>query len=201
VAFAPDGGSLAVGYSDTTILLWDLNSIGQDGAGRGRATTTELERFYSDLASEDSHTAFRAIANLAAHPGQAIAVLARALRAEAANQREIPALLRALDSDDFRVRERATARLTDLSWRTESALRCALNTSPSPEVRARAAELLQKVPRSSPPLEHVWAARVVEVLELTNTPEGHDLLSELAHGSPEVRLTTEARTALSRLCK
>jgi hypothetical protein len=51
------------------------------------------------------------------------------------------------------------------------------------------------------PGEWLRAIRAVAVLEHIGTPEAHELLQSLAGGTPESRLTREAKASLQRLAK
>jgi hypothetical protein len=79
-------------------------------------------------------------------------------------------------------------------------MRQALAGRPSPEVRRRLGELLQRLdPLASPEL--LRGLRAVQVLEQVGTPEARDLLRTLAGGVPEARLTQEAKASLQRLAR
>jgi hypothetical protein len=110
-------------------------------------------------------------------------------------------LLAELDSDDFEVREKSTAELAKLGEAVESALRKALEGKPSPEARRRVESLLHKLRRVSPEPERLRELRALEVLERIDSPEVRQLLTTLAEGLPEARLTREAKAALQRRVK
>ena len=80
------------------------------------------------------------------------------------------------------------------------ALRHALRIHPSPEVRRRVDQLLEKLDLAKSP-QRLQGLRTVEVLEHIGTPEAQAVLKSLAQGAPEARLTQEAKAGLDRLVK
>jgi hypothetical protein len=78
-------------------------------------------------------------------------------------------------------------------------LRRALEKPPSLELRRRVKELLDGL--NQLPAEQVRGIRAVEVLEHTGSSEAPQVLRSLAQGTPEARLTREAKASLKRLAK
>jgi RNA polymerase sigma factor (sigma-70 family) len=197
LTFAPDGRSLASGGVDTTILTWGL------AGPAARPTRRELGALWDGLAG-DAAPAYQAIRALAAAPQQAVPFLrerVKPVRPLTATDRErLARLLADLDSDRFEVRQRAAAEFEMLGEVAAPALRKAL-TSPSAEVRRKAAALLAKVDSPSPTPEQLRVLRAVEALEHAGTPEARRLLEALARGAAEARLTREARLSLERLAR
>jgi HEAT repeat protein len=115
----------------------------------------------------------------------------------AAEPKRIEELLRALDSDQFAVREKAGGELAKLGEATIPALRKALESGPQPDARKQVQALLDALAGWSP--ERLRGLRAVEALEHAGTPEAQTLLRELAAGAPGARLTDEAQAALGRL--
>ena len=198
LAFSPDGRTLAAGYWDTTILLWDLLSPGQDRGRTRRLGPADLEQSWQALGSADAQRAYAAVVRLAAHPAQAAPLLARKLRQYQARHQRLPRLIQDLDADDFATRERASAELAALGRQVEGALQRALSASRSAEARRRIEELLNKHPPLRWPQDELEADRAVEALELMNSVDARQILRELAEGSPDSRLTKEAKVTLER---
>ena len=129
-------------------------------------------------------------------------LLKKHLRPAAAPDRwRIAQLINDLDDKQFAVREKAAEELEKLGQSAEPAAQKAFESHPSPEVRRRAEQLLQKLrgPITSP--EMLRVSRSMMVLEQIGAPEAEAVLKELAKGDPEARLTREAKAALDRLAK
>jgi hypothetical protein len=71
-----------------------------------------------------------------------------------------------------------------------------MGSRPSEEVRRRAGQLLNQLAS-----EQWRGSRVIEIMESMNDPEARRLLTALARGAPQARLTVEAQAALDRLAK
>jgi hypothetical protein len=199
VACSPDGTRLASASTDATVLVWDLTGRTQRGQrGAPGLAGGEPDALWVDLAEDDASRAYGAMCTLARVPAQALPLLAKHLRpVPAADARRLAAALRDLDAEAFAVRERAARDLEQLGEAAEGALRTVLAGRPSPEVRRRVRQLLEKL--EGP--EVLRRARALEVLEQIDTPEARRLLAALAKGAPEARLTQEAKGALARLAK
>jgi hypothetical protein len=114
-----------------------------------------------------------------------------------ADGKRLKALIADLDSDQFKVREAATAALGRLGVSAASALRDVLRGSPSLEARRRAERLLAALAPGGE--RERQTARALEVLEQVASPEAVRLLETLAKGAPDARQTREAKAALRRL--
>jgi hypothetical protein len=130
------------------------------------------------------------------------------------DQKELARLLSDLDSNQFAVREKASAALESMGTRVESVLRKALAGKPSAELRRRIDALMEKIQAPIPPAKELREIRGVEILESLAAPRadaapGADasrlaalsLLEKLAAGAPEARLTQEAKASLERLVR
>ena len=93
--------------------------------------------------------------------------------------------------------EKATDELARLGAAAGSALRKALEGTPSAEVKQRVELLLDKLRTTASP-EQTRESRALELLERLATPEATALLKELAAGADDARLTKEAKAALKR---
>jgi RNA polymerase sigma factor (sigma-70 family) len=201
LAFSADGRTLVSGSQDTTAMLWDLT-----GWGPGRRPpalklgTQELSGLWDELAGDTTAKAFRAIWALTAAPHDAVPLFQRHLRpVQRADPQRLAQLVAALDSDRFAVRadaEKELERLGELAW---PALRQSLQEKPSVEQRQRLERLLATAPTWSP--EQLRMLRAMTVLEQINSPEAKQLLEKLAQGTPEARLTQQAKATLERLAR
>jgi RNA polymerase sigma factor (sigma-70 family) len=202
LAFGPDG-RLFTGGLDTVVLGWDVLP-----PPTAKGTLAEA---WVALADPDAKAAFSAQGRLLAEPGKAVGwIAARLAPAVSPTAARVKALIADLDSDDFAMRERATAELKEQWPATESALREAVAKSASAEARRRAERLLREMEKAVSPPRELRARRAVEVLEGVGTPgvwgrfapnanEARAPLSELAKGASGARLTREAAAACKRL--
>jgi RNA polymerase sigma factor (sigma-70 family) len=197
LAFAPDDRLLLSGSHDTTALVWDLAPVLEKaGPRRTRLPAGELEALWTDLQGADAARAYRALRLLAAAPGQGVALLRERVRpAIKADPKRLARLIADLDSDTFATRERAARELAEFGESAGSALRKALASRPSPEVRRQVEQLLGMLDGA----HQLASARAVELLELAGGIEARRVLEALAGGAPQARRTQEAAAALARL--
>jgi len=161
-----------------------------------------LEPLWDDLASGDSRKAHQAVTALSTAPPQATALLRQHLRpAAAADARRIARLIADLDSSEFAVRQQASNELEKLGNPIVPALEHALTGQPSPEVRNRVKQLLDKLQSAAGQPEQLRLLRAIEVLEAIGTADAGAVLQTLAKGAPGARLTQEAQAAWQRLGK
>jgi hypothetical protein len=197
-AFAPDGRTLLSASSDTTILVWDVAR--QTEEHRRKLGQTELQTLWQDLTGADAVQADRAIWALAANAEQAVPFLRKHLRpVPIVDPSRLNHLLADLDSDQFAMRDKAMRDLDELGELAERALRKMLADKPSLEARRRAEELLAKLRGPLPAGERLRSLRAVEVLEHAGTEQARQVLTVLARGAVEARLSREAKAALHRL--
>ncbi|HEV3260521.1 MAG TPA: WD40 repeat domain-containing protein [Gemmataceae bacterium] len=198
VAFAPDGRTLVAGNMlNTAALVWDVFAPRTEGKP-GKLRPEDLEELWTDLACEVAPTAWQAVCRLTAAPGQSVPFLQERLRPAAASDgQRIARLIADLDSGRFAVREGATRELEKL--RAEPALRRALASNPSAEVRLRIELLLEGYQKGGLSPDHLREARAVRVLEHLASPQARRVLQALAKGTPDARLTQDAKAALGRL--
>jgi hypothetical protein len=97
------------------------------------------------------------------------------------------------------VREKARRELAELGELAEPALRQALSDKPSLEARRRIQALLDNLRAPVTRPELLRSLRAVAVLEDIASSETRRVLEQLARGTPEARLTREAKASLRRL--
>ena len=98
----------------------------------------------------------------------------------------------------FTTRERAEQQLGRMGEEAVPALRAALSGKQSAEARRRMEHALE-VARIAPlPPDTLRGVRALEVLEAIATMEAETILEKLARGTPEARVTQEAKASLKR---
>jgi hypothetical protein len=199
VLFLPDGRRLVSGSKDSTVLIWDATGRSERPRIPANPTAAQLEQLWADLGSE-GHTAYRAVLDLIGAPASAVRLLKERVRPASVDPVRLDRLLRDLDHDEFEVRDRASRELEILGKSIQLFLTEAQRSS-SPEVRRRIELLLTAMKLPTVSGELLRAVRSIEVLERIGTEEARAVLRSLAGGSPELRLTQEAKAALERLAR
>ncbi len=198
LAFSSDGKLLLSGAQDATALVWDLTDAGEKEAGA--LSAEQLEKCWEDLAEADAGRAHRAILRLA-RGDQAVSYLDERLQPlRAPDEKQLTDLITDLGSDRFAVRERANRELDRLGELAVEACRKALADKPSPEVRRRLEELMERyeAPAMVTSTERLRTLRALEALELAGTPEARHVCAKLAGGANGAWLTEQAKAALQR---
>jgi hypothetical protein len=203
VAFAADGKTLATGGADTTVLLWDAAGLTKDVAQPATAELPDdaLESVWGELGGADAAKALHGISQLAGAPGQAVPFLGERLKpAVRVDPQKIQHWLDDLESEKFAVRQEAAANLLKIAGeQAVPALQKVLKSSPPLETRKRVEELLDRLTGGTLSTEQLRLVRAVEALERMGTPEARQLLQTLAQGAPGALPTREAQAALDRM--
>ncbi len=201
--FAPDGRRLFSGSDDGSILVWDIRwPHVRPRRTRGDLTGEQLGRAWNHLASADVAQAFRSLSDLLADPRHAVPFLREHIpKPPPLDPQRIARWIAELDSDDFAVREKARRELEKQDEIAEEALRKALQSRPSLEVRRRVEALLERLHQFPPRAEQLQMSRAMLALEWMDTPEARLLIEELARGTPGARMAREAKAAQQRLSR
>jgi WD40 repeat protein len=201
-AFSSDSQLLATA-SANSILLWDLSGrLARPGPPRQKLTVEQLQTLWTDLSAASGASAFLAMTTLIHAPETAVILFrerVNPVEGKAPDAKEIDRLIRALDDEDFSVRERASEALAAMARVGRPAVLGALADRPAPEKKRRLEDLVRGFKSGFAPPQVMRSLRAVEMLEQLNTPSSRDLLKSLASGRPGDTLTTAAQEALQRL--
>jgi hypothetical protein len=197
--FAPDGLTVASGAGDSTILLWDITGRRPDGHWHRKPLTPhQLEACWTALRNEYAAKAYDAVWALVATPEQTLPFLRKHLSPVPRPDAKVVARLIAdLHSEEFRKREKATEELSKLGDAAAPALRQALESKPSLEMRRRLQQLFDQSRDWS--AERLREHRAIQALEHIGTRQAKEVLKNLAAGAPDSLCTEEANAALQRI--
>ena len=199
LALSLDGNRLASGHLDTTLFVWDVSEakratkpVGLDANGLAQA--------WADLAG-DAEKAFLAQGALADSPETAISLLKERLTPARSPGSSMETLLADLNSERFAIRERAQKELEDRGHLAREFLLHALANKPLPESRRRIEAILEIVQGREKRRDVLRDLRSIAVLEQIGTTDARQVLGKIANGTPEARLTQEAKSSLDRLAR
>jgi hypothetical protein len=202
LAFTPDGSKVVSASCDHTGLVWDVTLPTFTGRKAGPLTPKELADSWDRLAAPDPVPGWRAIADLANSPAEAVAVLADRLKSPPVpTAADLDRIEKQLEAPGFDDREKASAELDEFGPNAVAPVKARLRTTESPEVSRRFDEFLKRHAgeRTSPIL--LRETRGVAVLEAIGTPDARRVLVRLAGNRPSDHLGAEAAAALARLEK
>ena len=198
LAFTPDGKQLVTGLPDGTILFWPVPAPKPVALEE-----EELPGLWADLMGADAAQGWRTAWRLMDDPPAAVRLICEKVKpSEPISDADVAKLLADVDAADFRRREAATRRLTEVIDRVRPAVVEAEKAAgASPELRERLRKVLEVGPTDDRPLPPTLAARsrAIAVLEHVRTPDAVTALKSLAGGGKGAWLTREAETALERL--
>jgi hypothetical protein len=164
--------------------------------------------WWEDLASSDARTAHQAVGRLVAAGTVTTALLRTRLVPATEERGRVARLIADLDHEHFDRREKASRELEALLPQARPALQNALSRTSSLEAQRRIERLLADptpVVRDVQSLRHIRGIQVLEQLAAEGPDAARldalDLLKKLAAGTPEARLTQEAKAAVDRLVR
>jgi WD40 repeat protein len=190
IALSPDGRRLAAD-DGTSILVYPLPT-----PVKVKSPLTD-EKAWQALTDADAVAGFAAILHFVSEPDAAVKWFAAKLSLPAErDKKQIAKLVEQLGDDDFDGRQKASAELAKIGPAARGELRAALK-SDSPEVRRRAAVLLEKLTTTSP--ERLRILRAIEALERIGTPAAEGVLKGLIAGKVVADLKADVEAALARV--
>jgi hypothetical protein len=139
LAFAPDGKTLASASEDGTALVWDVTKVKRPAPLAKSLTADDLKKCWQALAGNDAATAFAAMRDLAAAPGDAVPFLKARLKPAA--QADAPALV--LQGDTLRA-YRAVEVLEAIGTPARAVLETLADGAPGSRVTASARAALKR---------------------------------------------------------
>jgi hypothetical protein len=203
VAFSPTGTVLASGSDDHTALIWNLRAPAAKTQAKTIASESNLalKKLWENLGDPEGAKPYEAMLQLLAASENFVPFAKERLtQAPRVNSQQMGRLIRNLDSRDFEERRQALKELEEMDYIAESALRKALRSNPSAEMRGNVKHLLEKL-NVAKSAEQLRKFRAIEVLEYIGDSSALSLLTELAKGDPDALLTKEAKSSLGRLQK
>ena len=200
--FTPDGRTLITGGTDGTVLIWDIR-LQSLATARDKPDAAALARGWAALAESDAAAAHQAMGLFLRHPAVSLPFLRRRFQPVTVPPAErVRSWIAQLDADEFQEREAAFQALHSFHTIVEPALRQALASKPSVNLRRQLERLLEDLDIKElgiPPGERLRALRAIRVLAAMPGPEARQHLEKLAHGAEKAPATHAARAALERL--
>jgi WD40 repeat protein len=198
IAFSHGDKFLASTSCDAPIFVWDVEDRDGKPLSALPFTSKEGTNLWQALSDAKASSAFDAMRLLLARPGPAVALLRERLRpARTFDEKGVPQLLSDLDSEDFAVRERASAALELIADRAAPILRKALQDKPAAEAKRRLEQLLEAAEPGGSCRNR--EGRAVEIAERIGSAEARGLLDVWGAGDKDASLTREAQVAIARL--
>jgi hypothetical protein len=198
---SPDGQRLISGGHDSSALLWDVTPARAARPRKEPLTAAAADESWPALASAEARDAFVAMADLAAAPDRAVALLRRGIKPvpAAPGDADLDRTFVDLDSEDFDTREKASKTLAGFGESAVPGVRKRLAKVTSEEVRNRVLTFPERFDPARVTPDRLRQLRAVELLEGIGTPAAKEVLSEWAKGATGAPLTLEAAGALVRL--
>jgi WD40 repeat protein len=200
LAFSPGGHVLASGSADTTVLIWDMSLPGRLPPSPVALERDALLKRWQALAESDAAKAFAAICDLAAAPLESVAWIKDQLKpAEPIDVKRIEELIRQLEANQYKVRQKATADLLEIGELAVPMIDQVLAGNPPLETRLRLQDLRKRMTSLALSGTRLQSFRAIEVLERIGTSEARAVLQTLAGGATAALVTTQAQETLLRL--
>ncbi len=204
VFLSPDARRLATAENhESSALIWDVATlVNQPLPAVAKPTQEDLRNWWEALRDESPTEAYQAVWRFVAVPEQTLPLLAASLRpAKPSQPIDVARLIDDLDSDEFRVRERASRELRKLGDTIEDDLRKARSNRISVEQARRIDQLLASIDVPVFDHERLRETRALAILGQIGGPQARKILAGLTAGAAGEPLTLEAQATLERLKK
>jgi WD40 repeat protein len=199
LAFSPGGHVLASGSADTTVLIWDMSLPGRSPSSAMALERDEVVKRWQALADNDGTKAFAAICALAAAPLESVAWIKEQIKpAEPIDVKRTEDLIRQLDHNQYKVRQKASAELLEVGELAVPSIDEVLAGNPPLETQLRLQGLRKSMTSQVLRGARLQSYRAVEVLERIGTPQAREVLQSLAGGAAGALVTTQAQGAILR---
>jgi WD40 repeat protein len=201
LVFTADGQRLLTGGTEGTVLIWDTAALPKSRVVVPRKLTPgDLEPLWAQLVQGEPLKAYRAMLTMAAGGEASLDFLQGRLEPAALlSEAELKQLIADLDDSRYAVRDKASALLATQGERGAKALRAVLRDPDiTLEMRRRAELVLPKLERYVPAPKELQTLRALAVLEYIGDEGARKLVTRLAEGAPQARLTQQARATLGR---
>jgi hypothetical protein len=201
IVLSHDGKTLVSAGNDNMVRTWSLNGL-VVAHQSGPCPDRQLEAYWAALARPDAKSSYNAMCALAALPEQTVALLRNRLQpASNSNIKRISALIDDTNNGQYAIRQAASIQLEKMGEEAEPQLLRAVRKPVSLESKRRAERALKKIERGGLSADTLRSLRAVEVLERIGSPEARQLLTTLATGAPDAKLTVAAQASLKRISK
>lgn len=161
-----------------------------------------LEKLWEELSTDNDLRLQRVLGAFRTAPQPTVALFRKNLRHVSPEQRaKVEKWIADLDDPEFTKRDQAMKDLRQVAHQFGPLLKARLEKADPGEIRNRLTFLLKQVEIEPLPASLVTELRAVTVLEQLATPEARELLTKVAEGAPQARLTVEAQAALERVTK
>jgi hypothetical protein len=157
----------------------------------------DLEKAWAEMGSDVAGKSLQACAELyGAKEGFTYLKAHLNIKVVQPDEKELTAIIVKLDDNEFAAREDAEAKLIKFGPPIQGAIEKALKDHKSAEMQMRLNRILNKFKENNPLLQ---AEHALEVLVALRTPEGKQLLKDLASGDEKDWLAQKAKKALDRV--
>jgi WD40 repeat protein len=208
VTFSPDGKRVAIvaelssqilnGRQDA-IYLYDVPASALSPAA-AQVDDAALDKLWAQLSSSNDLRLQRVQQALRAAPQAAVDLFRRQLPPVTKElQAKVELWIAQLDALAFTERDRAMQELARVAFEFTPLLEARKKQAGPGEVRNRLTFVLDRMKSAPVPATIVKQERALKLLEEMATPAAQTLLTELAAGAANARLTVQARAALERL--